>query len=110
MSVVVQRSILRLDALFTFKKGKIKIYLCCIVIVILYCPLKEVFLYRNFQLGPSKSVRCKEVSAKKCPLHRSFLKRILYETNPFLKKCPWKEVSATEDVHYKEVSLSSLLL
>ena len=33
-----------------------------------------------------KSVRCKEVSAKNCPPHRGFLIRILYETNPFLKK------------------------
>ena len=29
-------------------------YLYCTVIVILYCPLKEVFLYKNFQLGPKK--------------------------------------------------------
>ena len=35
----------------------------CVVIVILYCPLKEVFLYRNFQLKPGK------VSVvRRCPL------------------------------------------
>ena len=41
---------------------------------------KRGFLYGNFQLGPDK------VSVvKRCPLHRDFLIRILYETNPFLK-------------------------
>ena len=45
-----------------------------------------------------KSVRCKEVSAKNCPLHGGFLVRILYETNPFMKK-----VSAICDVRYREV-------
>ena len=56
------------------------------VIVILYCPPKEDFLYRNFQLRPRKSVRCEEVCAKNCPLHGGFLIRILYETSPFLKR------------------------
>ena len=37
---------------------------------------------------------------KNCPLHRGFLKRILYKTNPFLKKCPLEG-----DVRYREVSL-----
>ena len=77
----------------------------CIVIVILYCPPKEVFLCRNFLLGPRKSVRCKEVSGKSCPLHRGFLIRILYETNPFLEKvsarrrCPLWRMSAIERFH-----------
>ena len=35
-----------------------------------------------------KSIHCEEVSAKKCPLHRGFFIRFLYEINPFLKKCP----------------------
>ena len=44
------------ETLFTIEKGKIKIsnvsqlYCHCH----LYCPLKEVFLYRNFQLEPRK--------------------------------------------------------
>ena len=49
--------------------------------------LKEVFQRGNFQLRPRKSVRCKEVSTKNCPLCKGFLIRTLYETNPFLKKC-----------------------
>ena len=87
--------------LFTLEKERQKflMYLYCIVIVILYCPLKEVFLYKKFQLGP-ESVRCKEVSNKNCPLHRGFLIRILYETNPFLKNCPLEG-----GVRYREVSL-----
>ena len=73
---------------------------------LLYChyhfvlSAKRGFFYRNFQLGPRKSVRCKEVSAKNCPLHRGFFIRILYETNPFLKKCPLEG-----GVRYREVSL-----
>ena len=59
---------------------------------LLYCQChfvlsaKKVFLYRNFQLGPRKSVRCQEVSAKNCPLYRGFLISILYEANRFLKR------------------------
>ena len=75
-------------------------YLYYIVIVILYCPPKEDFLYGNFRLGPRKSVRCMEVSPKNCPLHRGFLIKILYETNPFLKKCPLEGGG-----RYREVSL-----
>ena len=37
---------------FTFEKGKISKYLYSTVFEILYCPLKEVFLCRNCQLGP----------------------------------------------------------
>ena len=51
--------------IFDVEKGMIKIsnVLYCIVIVILYCPLKEVLLKRNFQLGQGK------VSVvKRCPL------------------------------------------
>ena len=80
-------------------------YLYCIVIVILYCTVKEAFLYRNFQLGPRKSVRCYEVSGKNCPLHRGFFIKILYETNPFLKKCPLEGGVCCENVRYREVSL-----
>ena len=50
MSVVLC-SILRLYALFTFEKGKINkflMYFHCIVIVILNCPLKEVFCIEIF--------------------------------------------------------------
>ena len=66
------------------KKNRQRFLMClyCIVIVIFYCPLREVFLYTNFQLGPRKSARCLEVSAKNCTLHRGFL----IKTNPFLKK------------------------
>ena len=56
-------------------------------------------------MGPRKSVRCKEVSAKNCSLRRGFLIGILNETNPFLKTIRQKEVSAIEDVRYREVSL-----
>ena len=36
--------------------------------------LTEVFLYRNFQLRPRKSVRCQEVSAKNCPFpYKNFI-------------------------------------
>ena len=80
-------------------------YLYCIVIIILYCPPKDVFLYSNFQLGPRKSVRCKEVSDKNCPLHKGFLVRILYETNSFLKRVSARRRVRLEDVRYKEVSL-----
>ena len=44
-------------------------YFYYIVFVILYCPIKDVFLHRNFQLGPRKNVCC---STKTCPLHRGF--------------------------------------
>ena len=70
------------------RKDKDLMYLYCIIIIILYCPLKEVSLHGNSQLGPRKSARCKELSTKNCLLRRGFLIRILYETNPFLKKCP----------------------
>ena len=40
----------------------------------------------------------RKVSAKNCPLHRGFIIRILYETNPDLKKCPLNEVFAIEDI------------
>ena len=43
--------------LFTLlKKGRrgFLMHLYCVVIVILCCPLKEVSLYGNFQLGPGK--------------------------------------------------------
>ena len=73
---------------FTFKTGKMKISSA----YLLHChgsfvlTLKEVFQRGNFQLRPRKSVRCKEVSTKNCPLRKGFLIRTLYETNPFLKK------------------------
>ena len=89
------------------KKGRktFLMHLYCIIIVILYCSLKEAFLCKNIQLGPRKSVRCKEVSATNCPLDRGFLIRILYETNPFLTKvsagrrCPLQRMSAIEKFH-----------
>ena len=74
-------------------------YLYCIVIVIFYCPPKEVFSDRSFQLGPRESVRCKEVSAQNGTLHRGLLIKILHETNSFLKKCPLEG-----GVRYREVS------
>ena len=54
----------------------------------MYRPPKKVFLNGNFQFGPGKSVRRKEVSAKNYPPRRGFLIRILCVTNPCLKKCP----------------------
>ena len=71
-------------------------YLYCIVVLLLYCSLKEVFCIEisNWDL---KSVRFQEVSAKNCPLHRGFLRSVL-----------WKEVSTIEDVRYREVSLYDL--
>ena len=59
-------------------------YLYCTVIVVLYCPLEEVFLCRKLQLGPKKV----SVAAENCPLNRGFFKGILNETNQVLKKCP----------------------
>ena len=41
---------------------------------------------------------------RRCPLCRGFLLRILYETVPE-KSVRWKEMSAIEDVRYREVSL-----
>ena len=80
-------------------------FLYCIVIVTLYCPPKEVCLYRNLQLGSRKSVRCKEVSDKNCPPHRGFLIRILYETNPFLKK-----VSVLGDLREKSFKMAGFFV
>ena len=71
-----------------------------IVIVILNCPLKEVFLCRNFHLRPRKVSVVRRCPLRTCPLHRGFLIRILYETNLFLKKCQLEG-----GVRYREVSL-----
>ena len=71
-------------------------YSYCVVIFISYSPLKEVLLYRNFQLGLGK------VFVVRCPLYGGFLTKILYESNPFLKKmstgrrCPLQRMSAIE--------------
>ena len=46
-----------------------------------------LFLYRNVQLGPRKSVRSWEVPPKNRLLCGGFFIRILYEINLFLKKC-----------------------
>ena len=45
------------------------------------------------------------VSAKNFLPHRGFLIWILYETNPFLKKCPLEGSVHYRDVRYREVSL-----
>ena len=87
------------------KRLRFVIYLCFIGIVIFYCPPKEVFLYRNSNWDPDKVSVVRRCPRENCPLHRGFLIRILYETNPFLKSVRWKEVSTIEDVHYREVSL-----
>ena len=39
------------------------------------------------------------MSAKNCPLYRGFFIRILYETSPYLKKCPLERMSAMEKFH-----------
>ena len=36
------------------ERERFVMYLYCIVIAILYCPLKEDFQYGNFQIGPGK--------------------------------------------------------
>ena len=40
------------------KEERSLMYLHCVIIVILYCPLIKVVLYRDFQLGLGKSVLC----------------------------------------------------
>ena len=71
-------------------------YLYCIVIVILCCPLKEVFLYRNFQLGPRKSVRCQEVFP-----YKDFIRnQPVSGKSVHLKEVSVIEMSAIERLHY----------
>ena len=84
---VVQHSILRLYAVFTFGKEKRNIS----NVSLLYCQLSFCTVHQkrffcieilNWDL---KSVR-RKVSAKNCPLRRGFLVVIVYETKRFLKK------------------------